>query len=335
LDPTEFRYTYGQINTGADDRFIEIDQNFGSILTHIQHSGFVNQQIETMQSNLLLTQAGLDRRVKAIYQFWVFNHSLLQLVQREKLFYEEFLKVANARYNGGESSLLEKSLVETRYAVVLSEWKETERTYNESENLLKQVLQVTDTIFSPESGLEKYPMIPSGMPAKQSLIGSYYEDLYNLEQANLKMEKSRFFPGLSAGYFNQSIDRVNGFSGFRLGMTFPLWFVPQGGRISQARLKAEIAQNEMEMQSHRQGLRIQNLQKQLQNYDQQLLYYEETAMKSSETLINTARLQFEKQDIEYFEFIQSISVALDINRAYLEQINRYNQTAIELEYLMK
>lgn len=335
LDPTEFRYTYGQINTGADDRFIEIDQNFGSILTHIQHSGFVNQQIETMQSNLLLTQAGLDRRVKALYQFWVYNHSLFQLIQREKLFYEEFLKVANARYNGGESNLLEKSLVETRYAVVLSEWKETERTYNESENLLKQVLQVTDTIFPPEGGLEKYPMIACGMPAKQSLIGSYYEDLYNLEQANLKMEKSRFFPGLSAGYFNQSIDRVNGFSGFRLGMTFPLWFVPQGGRISQARLKAEIAQNEMEMQSHRQQLRIQNLQKQLQNYDQQLIYYEETAMKSSETLIKTAKLQFEKQDIEYFEFIQSISVALDINRAYLEQINRYNQTAIELEYLMK
>ncbi len=41
LDQTEFRYTYGQINTGVDDRFIEIEQNFGSILTHIQHSGFV------------------------------------------------------------------------------------------------------------------------------------------------------------------------------------------------------------------------------------------------------------------------------------------------------
>ena len=51
--------------------------------------------------------------------------------------------------------------------------------------------------------------------------------------------------------------------------------------------------------------------------------------------MNTATLQFEKQDIEYFEFIQSISVALDINRTFLDQLNRYNQTAIELEYLMK
>lgn len=335
LDPTEFSYTYGQINTGTDDRFIEIEQDFGSILTHIQHSGFVTQHIEAMQSNLLLTQAGLERRVKALYRFWVYNHSLLHLAQKEKSFYEEFLKVASARYKSGESSLLEKSLVESRFAVVLSEWKEAERTYDESENLLKQALQITDTILPPENGISKYDMIIPGIKMEQSLIGSYYEDLYKLEQANLKIEKSKFFPGLSAGYFNQSIDRLNGFSGFKVGMTFPIWFVPQGGRISQARVKAQIAENEMEIQSHKQQLQVQTLQKQLQNYDQQLSYYEDTAMKSSETLISTATLQFEKQDIEYFEFIQSISVALDINRAYLDQINRYNQTAIELEYLMK
>ncbi len=116
-----------------------------------------------MQSNLLLTQAGLDRRVKALYQFWVYNHSLFQLIQKEKLFYEEFIKVAKARYKNGESSLLEKSLVETRYAVVLNEWKEAERTYDESENLLKQVLQVSDTILPPEGGLEKCQVIIPGI----------------------------------------------------------------------------------------------------------------------------------------------------------------------------
>jgi cobalt-zinc-cadmium resistance protein CzcA len=335
LDPTEFRYTYGQLNTEANDRFIQIEQNFGSILSHIQRSGFVNQQIEAMQSNLLLTQAGLDRRVKALYQFWLYNHSLYLLIQREKLFYEKFLLVAKARFENGESSLLEKSLVETRYAGVLNEWKEAERSYYESENLLKQVLRISDTILPPEDDLEKYQLILPAVSVEQSLIGSYYEDLYNMEQANLKLEKSRFFPGLSAGYFNQSIDKMTGFSGFMLGMTFPIWFVPQGARVSQARLRAEMAHNELQWQVHQQELRIQTLQEQLKNYDQQLSYYEETAVKSSETLINTATLQFEKQDIEYFEFIQSISVALDINRAYLDQLNSYNQTAIELEYLMK
>jgi cobalt-zinc-cadmium resistance protein CzcA len=218
---------------------------------------------------------------------------------------------------------------------VLNELKEAERAFLESENLLRQVLQITDTILPAQGGLEKYPLVIPAINPENSLIQSYYQDLYNLEQANLKLEKSRFFPGLSAGYFNQSIDRMSGFSGFMLGMTFPIWFVPQGGRVDQARLKTEMAQNEWMSQVHRQKLRIQTLKKQLINYDQQLSYFEETALRSSETLINTATLQFEKQDIEYFEFIQSISVALDINRTFLDQLNRYNQTAIELEYLMK
>jgi cobalt-zinc-cadmium resistance protein CzcA len=156
-----------------------------------------------------------------------------------------------------------------------------------------------------------------------------------LEQANLKLEKSKFFPGLSAGYFNQSFDRIAGFSGFMVGMTFPLWFVPQGGRVSQARIKADMAQNELRLQVHRHKMRRETLTAQLRNYDTQLSYFQETAMNSAETLMNTASLQFEKQDIEYFEFIQSISVALDIKSAYLDQLSRYNQTAIELEYLMK
>jgi cobalt-zinc-cadmium resistance protein CzcA len=335
LNPTEFRYTYGQINTGADDRFLEIEQNFGSIVSHIQRSGFVKQQIEALQSNVLLTEAGLDRRVKTLYQFWVYHHSLFGVIQREKLFYEQLLEVANARFGSGESSLLEKSLVETRYAGILNEWKEAERNLLDSESLLKQVLQVSDTLRPPESGLERYQLLVPSMPAEKSLVESYYEDLYKLEQANLKLEKSRFFPGLSAGYFNQSIDRMTGFSGFMVGMTFPIWFVPQGGRISQARIQADIAHNELLSQIHRQKLQRENLQEQLQNYDQQLSYYEETAVKSAETLMNTATLQFEKQAIEYFEYIQSISVALDIHRAYLDQLSRYNQTAIELEYLMK
>jgi cobalt-zinc-cadmium resistance protein CzcA len=335
LDPTEFRYTYGQVNTRADDRFIQIEQNFGSILGHIQRSDFVNQQIEAMQSNLTLTQAGLERRVKSLYQFWLYNHNLYQLILKEKLFYEKFVSVANARFESGASNLLEKSVVETRYASVLSDWKEAERRFIESENLLKQVLQVSDSIRPPADGLERYLLNLPAEPVEQSLVGSYYADLYDVERANLKMEKSKFFPGLMAGYFNQSIDAVPGFSGFMVGMTFPIWFVPQGGRISQAKLRAEIAHNELQLQVHQHEMRVRSLKKQLQNFEQQLSYYEETALKSSENLINTATLQFEKQDIEYFEFIQSITVALDLKRAYLDQLNSYNQTAIELEYLMK
>jgi heavy metal efflux system protein len=334
LDPAEFSYTYGQINTGEDDRFMEINQDLGSLLTHIQRSGFVKQQIEVSQSGLMLTQADLDRRVKSIYQHWIYARGLLDLSGREHALYEKLLKVAEARYETGESGLLERSLVETRYAAVLGELKGAERLYSETGKLLGQVLQISDSIFPSDEGLVKYSLHMEEVGV-EGLTGRYYGDLFELERAGLKLERSRFFPGLSAGYFNQSIDRVAGFSGFQVGVTFPLWFVPQAGRIKQAKLRTEMAGNELQMQMQRQDLQISALREKLENFDSQIAYYEDKALKSAETLINTATLQFEKQDIEYFEFIQSISVALDIHRAYLNQLGGFNQAAIELEFLMQ
>jgi cobalt-zinc-cadmium resistance protein CzcA len=118
-------------------------------------------------------------------------------------------------------------------------------------------------------------------------------------------------------------------------MSFPLWFLPQEGRIKQARLQSEIAWNEMQIQVQKRDRSVENLLEKLRSYQEQLDYYEGTALESSRTLIHAATLQLEQQGIEYFEFIGSISVALDIQREYLNQLNQYNQSAIELEYLMK
>jgi cobalt-zinc-cadmium resistance protein CzcA len=87
------------------------------------------------------------------------------------------------------------------------------------------------------------------------------------------------------------------------------------------------------MKIRNKDLQRSSLQEQLNHYEGQLAYYEETALNSARTLIRTATLQFGKQDIEYFELIQSISVALDIERTYLEQLMGYNRVAIEMEYL--
>ncbi len=335
LEPTDFRYTYGQINTPLDDRYLELEQNFGSILTHIQRSGYLRQQIETRQSNLLLTQAELDRRVKALYQEWLYRYSLMNLTAREYGFYQKLADVADVQYRNGETSLLDKSLVETRFAGVLNEFRESERVYYETGSLLREVLQLDITLVPADTVQTR--LLPEGNPqaGHRTLIDQYFNNLYRLDMANVKLEKSRFFPAVSASYFNQTIDRETGFSGFQVGLSVPLWFVPQGGRVKQAQLQSEITKNEMQAQIQKKDRNVENLQNKISSYEQQLDYYQQSGLQSSETLIRTATRQLEEQNIEYFEFIGSISVGLDIRREYLKQLNEYNQTVIELEYLIK
>jgi cobalt-zinc-cadmium resistance protein CzcA len=335
LDPTRVAYTYGQINTGLDDRFLEIEQDFGSVLTHVQRSGYVKQQIELKQSNLLLTRAELERRIKAVYQQWLFHYSLMNLTSREHGYYSKLVEIAETQFRNGEIDLLERSLLETSFAGLQNELRESERLFAETGTLLQQLLQMNTPLLPADSVQTRLPFTVKDQAVENGLIIQYYNDRYELELANVKLEKSKYFPGLSALYFNQSIDQIAGFSGFGVGMRIPLWFVPQGGRVRQAKLQSEIARNEVLVQTTARDRNLENLEVKIRSYRKQLDYYENTALESSETLIRTANLQLEKQGIEYFEFIGSVSVGMDIRREYFQQLNRYNQAVIELEYLLK
>jgi cobalt-zinc-cadmium resistance protein CzcA len=273
--------------------------------------------------------------VKALYQYWIYHYNLMNLTSREYEYYSKLVEIAGIQYRNSEISILDKSLVETSFAGLKNEMQESERLFGEAGSLLKQVLQVEVDLVPGDSGLARLPLTIMPESGGNSLITEYYDDLYKLELANVRLERSRFFPGLSAMYFNQTIDRETGFSGFKVGMSFPLWFVPQGGRVEQAKIRSEIAHNRMQVEVHARNRSLENLLEKIRSYDEQLAYYESTSLESSRTLIQTANLQLEEGGIEYFEFIGSVSVGLDIQREYLRQLNHYNQAVIELEYLQK
>ncbi|HYX09276.1 MAG TPA: TolC family protein, partial [Bacteroidales bacterium] len=164
------------------------------------------------------------------------------------------------------------------------------------------------------------------------LLSQYYKNNMELKQANLQMEKSRFFPELSAGYFNQDIKPNTGLNGWMVGISVPLWFLPQNARIQQAKVDYQIAGNEYRYQQFNINKEIENLLTELNKYYNQISYYEQDALVQADLLIKTATTQFEKESIEYFEYIQSIATAIQIKLDYLNVLNNYNQTAVQLEF---
>jgi cobalt-zinc-cadmium resistance protein CzcA len=76
---------------------------------------------------------------------------------------------------------------------------------------------------------------------------------------------------------------------------------------------------------------IENLLFDLNKYFKQIEYFKKHALVQAYELIKTAGTQFEKEEIDYFEYIQGISTGLNLKKDYLETINQYNQTAIQLE----
>jgi outer membrane protein TolC len=76
----------------------------------------------------------------------------------------------------------------------------------------------------------------------------------------------------------------------------------------------------------------ENLVSALNNYFRYLQYFSQTALEQADKILSVNRIRYEKEDIDYTEFAQHAEEAYNIRLQYLETLNNYNQTAIQLEF---
>jgi len=77
---------------------------------------------------------------------------------------------------------------------------------------------------------------------------------------------------------------------------------------------------------------LENMHLELENFFIKLQYYETVGLDHARLVFKINRAKYEAEEIDYLEFTRSLTEAFSIKTEYLETLNNYNQTAIELEY---
>jgi len=72
---------------------------------------------------------------------------------------------------------------------------------------------------------------------------------------------------------------------------------------------------------------------QLEQQSKELSYYESEGGQLSEQILRAASGNFMNGEIDFFQYIQSLENAYDIQLSYLDVLNQYNQTVIAINYL--
>ncbi len=336
--PTEFSYQNGQINSDMIDYSFEINQNFGSLLTHFQNSKLVNENISLSEKEKIIIEKEIIAQVKIAYYYWVYVLNQFNIKQEQVELYKEFVRISQLKYELGESNLLEQTLAETKFASAKNDVLKTTEQLISAENKIKQLMN-TEGNFIPENDSLSIYQLPAGVDPNQRFSSSamlgYYENLYQIENRKYKIEQSKYFPEISAGYFNQQIDNVGGFTGWSIGLSMPLWFLPQNAKVQSAKIESKKALNNFEYQKFYLEKEIENMVIHLDQIQNDLIYYHENALKKANLLKYTAQMQFEKEEIEYLEFLESINAAQEIELGYLNTLYNYNETAIKLEFYIK
>jgi cobalt-zinc-cadmium resistance protein CzcA len=333
IHPTTFSYEKGQLFSNVSDSRFEIVQNFGSPVAPFAKAKYVNSQINLIEAESQVIKLQIVIRVKKAYYDCVYKVNRYNLLKKQLELFEGFSEKMTLHHELGNISLLEKTMAEAEYADVQSN---VDQAYNDvllANNLLSQEAYITTEIEPVEQELYMYMVDKSN--SATNIYSDYYTSRINLSQAKIKVEQAIFFPEIFAGYFNQSINKNGGFSGWQVGINVPLWFFNQNYKCTEAKTQKLIALNEYEYQDFNNKKNTESLIIELNKLFERLNYFYNNGLKQANTLEKTANQQISSEDIDYSDYLKCMNMALKIKLDYLETLNHYNQKAIELELLSK
>lgn len=335
LDNTQFNYSNGQLNSSADDYQWQLSQSFKFPTTYSAQSKFQQQRVVLSEAALAVTENDLGRQVKANYVQLSWAYSQLKLLTELDSIYADFSSAAVLRYNTGESNLLERTAAEGKYQEISLLKQRAEADVRIYQKRLQQLLNTDIDISIQDESIDQIVIrFEDTASIGQNPLLSWYQQRVKVAEQGYKLQKTQFFPNFSVGYFNQQIDNVRGFSGTMVGVSIPISFWSKQARVQSAKMDAEIADSRYDTYQLQLRAQFDNRLQEYTNYRAQVEYYQNKGLAIADELVKYAGIGYKEGSIDYVEYIRNLDQAIGIRTQYLNILNQYAQTIIELNYLM-
>ncbi|MBN2172719.1 MAG: CusA/CzcA family heavy metal efflux RND transporter [Bacteroidales bacterium] len=336
LPAAEIEYDKGQINSSYKDYYLSIKQPFSFPTVYTSQNQYQKDFIRLNESKFKIAEQNLIGDVKSTYLVWAWMYRKLQILQRKDSVFSGFQRAAELQYTEGEINYLSKVMAETEALEISNAMDQAKADLSIAEQELFQVIQ-TQGRFKPQDTEIKLKSPIKTIDADSTIDNfriDYYRSFAEMQASAVRKQKNYHLPGFYVGYFNQQIDGQSDFNGWQLGATLPLWFWSQSGKVQAAKLDQEIAENNLEKELANSGIELKKLSLALAKYENSLKYYEGQALKQAELVLLNTQKSFELGEISYIEYVRNSGLAFDIRLNYLETLNNYNQTVIEIENLL-
>ena len=274
-------------------------------------------------------------RVSQAYNNWLLAESHLLLVQSLDSLFRDFEAAAQLRFQTGATGKLEQLSASGQAQNVGVLLQQAKAEYAAATQNLKSWVNLDADVASREQGLFKFTevFVADSAALSQNPLLAYYRQNLEVAEAALKVERAQFLPQLNLGYSDQTINGVDGFYLYRLGVNVPLLFFSQLGKKQAAQINTEIAEKELEGQLLTLKRQWSTAAAALEKAQASLMYYEQQGLALADELIRAANLGYRAGEVDYIAYIQNLNQAIQIRQGYLQSLEQYNRAVIELNFL--
>jgi heavy metal efflux system protein len=341
---TSISLEYGQINSYEMDASLTVEQQIAIPKRYRSQYQLANENLLDNAIEIELHQNQLRKEIKQYWYQLAYLYEKQTLLEKQKTLYENLPSDLELRLELQEISPLEKDNLELTFITIQKNRVLIDFDIKIAEEQLSALLQSSTPLhFQPT--LQELIFPEAADVLGDNPIWKHSQQQIAISNAELELEKSKMLPDISLGYFNQSMvgsTLLNGdsaqssdrFMGIQIGLSVPLFYRSIQSSIQAANLEVQktqtLAMNQEFQLQMEYKKRIQEAQKQQSN----LQFYQEQALPIAHKTISEAQTQLENEAIGIIEYYQKMNQALEIQQAHLQALQAYNQSIIDLEFIL-
>jgi len=329
-------YDESELDPIANQPFYQwgIIQQFDFPTVYTSQKKLNKVQTEMAQNQYSITEMQHIKALQMHYQDYLVAHAKLSIFDSIYSVYAEFSQMAKRKFEEGESNYLEKITAESKASQIELEITQLKKEKASSRLAIEALLQIEDSLILKGNKLYKLEL-KNALSIENNLSLSALQLKQKMAERETVLAKNKLLPGISASYFrrsNSSIDQ--NFNGYQIGLKIPLLFFGERSKIKST----QIAVQAQEAAYKNAQITLEQEQNQLLNElntnAKALDYVKTNQLNIADELLKTAKSSYKAGEIDFFRYVQVIENAQRIKLDYLTKLRAYNQTIINLNYVL-
>lgn len=294
---------------------------------------YFKEQARFYEMNTAAIEVQLKKDVrKAYYQLW-YLQDRYHLYNQLDSTYGALLHAATLRYQKGEAAGIEKIAAALRFKELQAQAKEVQNEMRVQQQQLMLLLNTGQSLLPPDASLRKL-LLPGGENGQSHPLLALQQQNVTIAASNIRVQKNAVKPEFSGRFFSQALYGMkNPYSGFSVSVGIPLFSAGANKqKMLAAQAEMEAQQKNLAWQAQKMELQKQQALTETAQADALLQYYEDNGLHQSDAIIKAATIGYKGGEISFMELTQYLNQATDMQKNYLDALNRYNQAVIQYLY---
>lgn len=335
FDKTELYYNYDENNMAINNEPLKvfgIAQNFKFPTVYFAEKNVNKALVNLEESKHNIQFQHIKKQVYSAFYQLSYMKQKAETYRFLDSLYQDFAKKSARRFELGETNYLETITAESKQKQLETLYKQALQDVAFSKEQLKAIVQV-DTLDIVDKDLVKLNLQSPSLQDNSGLL--YFENAKKYQNARYKAEKQNLLPDLNFEYFQGTNDQLNThIKGYQFGIKIPLLFFGNSSKIKALKIAKDIITEQKQDYEVQLNAEYKSLLTTLSKYNAAVNYYDTQGKRLKDEIIKTANRTFKEGEIDFFQYIQSLETAKDIELSYLDNLNAYNQTVININYLI-